>query len=57
MDNASDFGSFYKYKYIVTYKTFYHFWEQRNLLCVVLKTHEDGSQWTNWIRNTFCYPE
>lgn len=47
MDNASDFGSFYKYKYIVTYKTFYHFWEQRNLLCVVLKTHEDGSQWTN----------
>lgn len=47
MYNVSDFNCFYKYSYIVLYKTFYPFWEQRNLLCVILKTHEEGPQWTS----------
>lgn len=43
MYNARDFSSFYKY--IIPYKTFYSFWEQCNLLCVILKTNEKGLQW------------
>lgn len=47
MYNVSDFPCFYKYNYIVFYKIFYPFWEQCNLLCVILKTDEEGPQWTS----------
>lgn len=53
----SDFSCFYKYNYIVLYKTCYSFWEQCNLLCAILKTHKEGPQWSSITRNAFCYPE